>query len=177
MPLTIDQFLARVAGDDLFRISIRGQAALEQTVDEGVEAAFAQDAQAQARSFGGFERRLGLAIALGIVRAEHRSALMTSARLRNELAHGSLDDVPEDRIEQLAVEVRNAAGGAFDDWLDHGEGRVLLVRALTALFVLVVADLDAARGRREDANAGLELLTLQRVLQARRDALTERLGE
>lgn len=177
--MTPDEFLERIRGDDPFRISIRGQSAIEGAIAEAIEDAFESSANARARSFGQFERQLDLAIALGKIRREHRAAIMASARLRNEFAHGTIDDLSEGRVRELVNEVRQIEGLDLDDLIERAGRRPtqLLRVALVGIFIVVSSDLDAARRRREQIDVALEEQALREVLRRRRDSLIARLAE
>lgn len=182
MPISTAEFLQRLSARDVFRISIRGQAALEAIIDDAIEAAFTPESRTTARSFGGFERRLDLAIALGILKQEHRQAIMASARLRNDLAHDVLHDVPEDRARELFDQAFALVEGEGELWDslrdDAGNDPASLVRAaLIALYTLVTLDVRIANSRREQINDALEAQALRQFLRQRSEELRGRLPE
>jgi hypothetical protein len=103
-----DAFQQILRERDPFRMAIRGFAAIEAEIDDAILEAFTGDLPGRAgvRQFGGFSRRLTLAIALGIVSKEFRPIIDSLARLRNDLAHGKVSDITPQRQRALAKVVR-----------------------------------------------------------------------
>src|SRR5262245_4472676 len=165
MPLSVDEIVALLGDDDPFRMVVRGQSTIERLIDEGIEAAFARSAGVKARSFGGFERRVQLAAALGIILPRQRPMIMACADLRNKLADGVLESISEQAARPLAKTVRAAVGtDVFENVTDV---RLLVLQAFALAITLVDADLAEARRRREQINETLEQQALLEAIDDR----------
>lgn len=176
---SIESFVDLIhAYGDTFRVGVRGQAEIERMIEEGLVAALGPASTLRPRFFGGFERRLDVAIALGVIRVEHKSVIMTSARIRNDLAHGTFDEVPAKRADELLDQVREIYGSLWNGIPEYEQAPVIrrLQLGLAAVYSIVLADLKLAEQRRNEVNQVLEGQAIAAYLGGRLNTIYEALG-
>jgi hypothetical protein len=110
------------AEQDEFRLVIRCQAALEDLIDASIERLFTSQWRGRVRSFGGFGRRVTLAVAMGVVHGELEPGIRQLAQLRNRFAHGPDDRIGDEEsrliLETVAVIIENPSGAEFEAYVD-----------------------------------------------------------
>jgi hypothetical protein len=157
-PPTRKEFAAILAERDSFKLAIRGQSALEDTVNAAIIDAFV-GVKPKLGELGSFDRRLKLAVALGIVGTELEKSLRALADLRNEFAHGKFEDLTLVRarksldLARLPSEVQVV--------LEHAEARVWLKVALLFAHSELCASIEFAKREREEARTALALQRLR----------------
>jgi hypothetical protein len=72
-------------------------------VDASIERLFTTQWRGRVRRFGGFQTRLTLAIAMGVVDPKLEPAIRRLAGLRNRFAHGSEDVIPDEESRAIAL--------------------------------------------------------------------------
>ncbi|HZQ65771.1 MAG TPA: hypothetical protein VFA66_11145 [Gaiellaceae bacterium] len=103
MPDQLDdhQWVELLRDRDTFRVAIRGFAAIEADVDTFIEEAFESPVPGGIRGLGGFERRLLIAVALGIVPTTFVNPIKALARVRNDFAHRLIEEISDQRLGEL----------------------------------------------------------------------------
>jgi hypothetical protein len=116
--LTDEEFSALLREEkDVFRLIIRGWAAIEADLNAYAAEAFTYPLDVEFARLAGVRQRIAIAAALGVVPAALAPALNAIATLRNEFSHG-------DRVE-LTVERAASFREVFREWLSDGSYAVL----------------------------------------------------
>jgi hypothetical protein len=89
---------------DIFRLAIRGHALLEDALDTGISEAFQGDPPPELGRQ--FRLRMALFAALAPLTPELVTAVHAVAAVRNEFAHGRINDLLRERAKALAQDVR-----------------------------------------------------------------------
>jgi hypothetical protein len=171
-PLDDEEWQVLLQEQDEFRLIIRAHTAIETLIDASVERLFTQQWQGRMRRLGGFQTRLTLAIAMGVVDADLDPAMSALARLRNDFAHGTLDSVPRGRARTIVrAAARIVTNPPLEEWLEFYEqrpphGAVRDVFELARVSVKATAD-QILEFRRE----GERLVVLHGVLRTRAQEL------
>jgi hypothetical protein len=87
--------------NDVFKLAIRGHAAIETELDAALMEAFVGEAPSNIRALGGFKTRLALAVGLGIIPGRHKTAIEAIAKVRHDFAHGAIRELTPKRARAL----------------------------------------------------------------------------
>jgi hypothetical protein len=87
--------------DDVFKLAIRGHAAIEAELDAALMEAFVGEAPSNIRALGGLETRLALAVGLGIIPGRYKAAIEAIAKVRHDFAHGAILELTPKRGRAL----------------------------------------------------------------------------
>lgn len=147
------------AGDP-FRLVIRGNALIEEVVDEAIDNAF-KGTPAQLKHLR-LAARLSLAEALELITPEVAKAVTALAKIRNRLAHGVDADVTDEDVRSLRRAVE-PFGEPDDSWDDY-PGESHLPMAIATIWVSTRQTVDFALGRRAEAEAALAAWAERHVL-------------
>ena len=85
---------------DAFRVIIRGQAAIEDVLDEAIDAAFTGGTPGELKRLR-LPSRLALAAALELLTTEVAAAIALLAKIRHQFAHGAADELTDDHVKLL----------------------------------------------------------------------------
>ena len=100
--LTEDQWKALLRRErDTFKLTIRGCSALEAEIDAHCEALFRVPVRGGMGSFGQAGRKAVIAEALGVLPSGLAPTLRKLYEIRNDFAHGDLDELDQERADQL----------------------------------------------------------------------------
>jgi hypothetical protein len=113
--MTDDEIRVFLDEDDDFRLAVRGFAEIEKMIDEAITDALPGRWKGKIRTFGGFENRLTLAVALAILPQDWMPNIRDLARLRNDFAHGKIEHLTRSRARHLA----RALHPIIDDAASH----------------------------------------------------------
>lgn len=134
---------------DVFRLIIRGWAAIEADLNAFATEAFTYPLDAEFARLAGVRQRIAIAAALGVVPAALAPALNAIATLRNEFSHGDRIDLSPERAAHFRE--------VFRDWLSDGAFRILeqVAPIYTVVYALNVARVGtrAAVGHVRERNA------------------------
>jgi hypothetical protein len=169
---TDDPFLALMASEDDFRVAIRGFADLEAAIDEGIADSFVAETQPNMREFGGFRTRLALAVALGVVPRDYASQLSALAKIRNDFAHGKIDELTAANTETLRPSLKLTYPDEMYDQLMGAPPATLLRVALVGAHASLQVSIKVAREQRERARRALNTQAEVREALTRLDELT-----
>jgi hypothetical protein len=168
-PLSDPEFNRVVTAEDIFRLVIRGQAAIEAEVDAAMLASF-EGEPPKLGELGTFGKRLKIAVAMHAVPPYAKELLEALSGLRNKVAHGVADDVPQEELERLRSALRGYMGDeTADAWrLDEATARSVIWVALVAARRAVRKWSDFQREQRETE---ARLAALRRFVEQRREEL------
>jgi hypothetical protein len=150
----------------------RGFAAIEADIDTFVEEAFALPLPGGVRGLGGFERRLAIAAALGVVPGPYVAAFKTLARVRHDFAHGNITELSEERARQLREAFRDITPEDVFATLEGTDPHYSLVFALVVTRLIVQKAAELSRERRQEIQRLREGDAIQRALRTRVEELT-----
>jgi hypothetical protein len=167
MPEQLDdaQWDALLLERDTFKLAIRGFAAIEADLNAFIEEAFESPLPGGVRGLGGFDKRLAVSAALGLVPTDHVGALRALAQVRHDFAHGNIDEVDDARAARL----RDAYGDVLPRpaRLDVAPARYTLVAALAVSRIIIRMRVDVMRVRRAELEQRVEGDLLRRAIIAR----------
>jgi hypothetical protein len=150
---------------DMFKLAIRGHAAIEDLLERGIAEAFEGEAPAELRRLP-FRTRLALFAALVRLPDTYCRAIGLLAQLRHDFAHGRIEELTPQRAEELAAQLRPIGPPAVAEFYDTGNPRVILVTGLTAAYIAADAAMELAEKRRHDQQAAINLRTeLRRLVE------------
>jgi hypothetical protein len=159
---------------DSFKLAIRGFSAIEADIDTFVEEAFELPLPGGVRGLGGFERRLAVASALGVVPGPYVGAVKTLARVRHDFAHGNITELSEERARQLREAFRDVTPEDVFATLEGADPHYGLVFALVVTRLIVRKAAEVTRERRQEVQRLREGDVIQRALRGRVEELRRR---
>lgn len=124
---------------DPLRLVIRAHSAIEKYVTMALQSRFLdQEWPAELRGMA-FRQRLTIAVALGLVPADLKPVIEAFSNLRNEVAHGKLDDVSEQRAKGLFARCRPYVSDDASSRL-AGAGAISYLHVAVATIYVLLAD-------------------------------------
>jgi hypothetical protein len=99
-----------VTEDDAFKLAIRGQTAIEGSIDAAIAEALVGDVPPELGPTTPFRTRLALAVGLMVIPPTFRDAFKEHARLRNDFAHGKIQELTPARAQELVASLRPLLG-------------------------------------------------------------------
>jgi hypothetical protein len=172
--LSDEEFATLLTEDDVFKLAIRGQAAVQAEIDAAITETFVDDAPKNLETFGGFETRLDLAVALGVVSSRSKPLIKALAELRDRFAQGDISDLSPQRADALrrkfpSSDLASELAGDLRASLKRVRPRVTLVYALILARASIDASATAARRRRDEADHLVEAYQ-RRLHELRRES-------
>jgi hypothetical protein len=177
--LTDEQFDELLLKQDPFKLAIRGQMAIEADLDAAIAEAFGGDVPREIRS-ARFGIRLALAVGLRIIPRDMKGLFERLANVRNDFAHGRVDDLTPQRARSLERELRVVIGEPIRPNLSEALERLartpprvtLAVTLRTARHIVRVA--ADTRRRRQDEEQ--QIVAVHRALGSRQSGITQALA-
>ena len=162
-----------MAEQDPFKLAIRCQSELEAMIDAAILDAFV-GSKPKPRELGPFDRRLRLAIAMGVIDSKLEGSLRALARLRNDFAHGTIEHLTLARAKGL---IDPALFPYEKNEAVSKEKRPLtwLRSALYVAFLELSLSIELASREREEAREARKELALRRLGRAQQNALVQAL--
>lgn len=152
--LTIDDVLEE---EDNFRLAIRGFAVIEDSIAAGIAEAFEGPMPSELKRLP-FRARLALFSAVTSFPEQSVKPLIALARLRNDFAHGRLNDLTRQRANSLADEFRKVFPRTAETILKKAETpHSVLGRCLFMGDVVVDAGRTSVKKRRDDERKAIKL--------------------
>jgi len=142
--------------EDVFKLSIRGQAAIDELLSHGIAEAFGGAIPPELRRMP-FPTRVALAIALGIGVEHIRGALLANAKVRHDFAHGHIHELSLERATAVARELEEPAPNLVEAITDGDlppDPRMIHRVIISVLYASIQFAIEQARDRRtqqEDA--------------------------
>jgi hypothetical protein len=96
-----EEFEQLILSEGVFKLAIRGHAAIEAELDAALMEAFIGEAPSNIRALGGFKTRLALAVGLGIIPGRYKAAIEAIAKVRHDFAHGAIRELTPKRGRAL----------------------------------------------------------------------------
>jgi len=147
-----------LAEEDVFKLAIRGHAAIEDAIDTAIAAGFGGTTPPELRRLP-FRTRLALLAALTPLPNAILKPLDSLAQLRHDFAHGRLDDLPPERVQEISNQFHAAARGmpALADLVAAQSPREALRICLRLAWVFVRASATLATQQRESEQKAVKL--------------------
>lgn len=101
-----DEWLELLREPDEFKLAIRGQTAIESEIDAAIAASFDGPVPRELDPASRFQIRLALLVGLGIVPQQWKPMFEELARVRNDFAHGKINELDAKRARALVVASR-----------------------------------------------------------------------
>jgi hypothetical protein len=131
---------------DIFRLAIRGHAVLEAKLGAAIAEGFRGDTPSEIQNLP-FRIRLALFKALTMLPDKYLDVIKAVARMRNNFAHGQIDELTSEQAAELAAVTRAASPPDFTTPYDSSVIR--LAAALIVADSAIVAATHASREIRE----------------------------
>lgn len=145
---------------DVFKLAIRGHAAIEDAIDAAIAEGFGGTTPSELRRLP-FKTRLALLVALTPLPKSFVKPLDALAQLRHDFAHGRLNELSWERVNDVAKEFRSflpePMRGRFEKAAGTGNPIALLVACLLVADVFVEASAALARTKRERERKAVKL--------------------
>jgi hypothetical protein len=129
---------------DVFKLAIRGHAAVEELINLTIADALGGTTPAELRRLS-FPARLALMIAFTPLDDGAARPIAALAKLRNDFAHGDIETLTLDRARSLADVFRPAVPESAHEFLDSDSPLVILAACVTLAHALVDAGREAAQ--------------------------------
>lgn len=153
-PLDIKEVLKEL---DVFKLAIRGHAAIEDVIDATITEAFGGSTPNELRRLP-FRTRLALLVALTPLPKKYAKAIDALAQLRHDFAHGRLDELTSERANAIGDEFRATLPESMGKQLDRAsDPRGVLVLCVFSAHMAVEITRELARKRREEERKALKL--------------------
>lgn len=154
-----DLLAQRLQDDDPFRVAIRGHVVLEDIVDEALREMLTGHGSADVMGLQ-FSRRLALATSLGLITENDRRLVHELGRIRNDFAHGTIEELSLPRAKQLLAPLRaiypEPAAGRPGVLAEVGATpHRILTSSLMGAFVAINWSIDRARAERSEREQAL----------------------
>jgi hypothetical protein len=164
------KFLLEVSHADVFRVAIRGLVHLETMLDDGIRDMLPGGAGRDIMRLN-FSRRLSLATALGLIDDDVKRLIGALAKVRNEFAHGTIDDLDRQRADQLLTPLwklypKVAKNAALSSHLKQNEPAAALKVVLLGAHTALASEITRTRSERQERDEALAAHRQQQAFSA-----------